>query len=258
MTDDFEYRFGGIQRLLGADGLKKLQRAHVCVIGIGGVGSWAVEALARSAIGAITVIDWDDICVTNVNRQIHAVDGELGRSKVDVIAERVKTINPRCVVHCRREFFSEENAEAILDTPYDYVLDAIDVVNPKCILIAMCRRRKIPIITVGGAGGRADPTAVQVDDLSRAYDDPLLAKVRKKLRQKFNFPRERRHRFRVESVFSPEAIWYPQPDGTVSHQRVGDKNMKLDCESGYGTASFVTGVFGFAAASRVVRRLVKK
>lgn len=258
MTDDYKYRFGGIGRLFGTNALAALQRAHVCVIGVGGVGSWAVEALARSGIGELTVIDWDDICVTNVNRQLHAVDGEIGRAKVEALADRVKAINAGCIFHERQEFFSAESAENILETPYDYVLDAIDSVQPKCLLIAMCRRRRIPIITVGGAGGRVDPTAVQVDDLSRSYDDPLLAQVRKELRQKFGFPREGRHRFRVECVFSPEAILYPQPDGTVCHQRTTGSKMKLDCESGYGTASFVTGAFGFAAASRIVRRLVTR
>ena len=258
MTDDYQYRFGGIGRLFGTNALAVLQRAHVCVIGVGGVGSWAVEALARSGIGELTVIDWDDICVTNVNRQLHAVDGEIGRAKVEALADRVKAINAGCIFHERQEFFSEESAERILETPYDYVLDAIDSFKPKCLLIAMCRRRRIPVITVGGAGGRVDPTAVQVNDLSRSYDDPLLAQVRKKLRQKFGFPRESRHRFRVECVFSAEAILYPQPDGTVGHQRTTGSKMKLDCESGYGNASFVTGAFGFAAASRIVRRLVAR
>ena len=258
MTDDYQYRFGGIGRLFGTNALDVLQRAHVCVIGVGGVGSWAVEALARSGIGELTAIDWDDICVTNVNRQLHAVDGEIGRAKVEALADRVKAINAGCRFHECREFFSEASAERILETPYDYVLDAIDSVKPKCLLIAMCRRRRIPVITVGGAGGRVDPTAVQVNDLSRSYDDPLLARVRKKLRQEFGFPRESRHRFRVECVFSPEAILYPQPDGTVCHQRKTGSKMKLDCESGYGTASFVTGAFGFAAASRIVRRLITR
>ena len=167
MTDDYQYRFGGIGRLFGTNALDVLQRAHVCVIGVGGVGSWAVEALARSGIGELTAIDWDDICVTNVNRQLHAVDGEIGRAKVEALADRVKAINAGCRFHECREFFSEASAERILETPYDYVLDAIDSAKPKCLLIAMCRRRRIPVIPVGGAGGRVDPPAVQVTDLAR-------------------------------------------------------------------------------------------
>lgn len=257
-TDDaFDLRFGGIRRLLGTAGVDVLRRSHVCVIGIGGVGSWVVEALARSALGALTVIDWDDVCITNVNRQLHALDGDIGRPKVAVMAERVAKINPDCRFHVRHEFFTEANAGAVLDQGFDYVVDAVDGVSAKCLLIRLCRRHKLPVLTIGGAGGRLDPTRIRVEDLSRSYKDPLLARVRKELRVKHGFPRGR-ERFKVDCVYSPEEILYPQADGTVCRQKHIDGKMKLDCRSGYGTASFVTGAFGFAAAARVVQRLIER
>jgi tRNA A37 threonylcarbamoyladenosine dehydratase len=255
--DDFPYRFGGIQRLYGIAATERLRRAHVCVIGVGGVGSWSVEALARTGIGQLTLIDWDDICVTNVNRQIHAMNGNLGKPKIDVIAERVAAIQPQCELHLRREFFNAETADAILDTPFDFVLDAIDNAKEKCRLIAGCRDRRLPLITVGGAGGRLDPCAVAVDDLARSYNDPLLAQVRKRLRVHYGFPRNPKRKFRVDCVYSPEEIRYPQDDGSVCTTRNIAGKMRLDCESGFGTATFITGVFGFAAAARICNRLAK-
>ncbi|MFT5129470.1 MAG: tRNA A37 threonylcarbamoyladenosine dehydratase [Rhodothermales bacterium] len=253
--DDFPYRFGGIQRLYGAAGSAKLRQAHVCVIGIGGVGSWSVEALARTGIGQLTLVDWDDICVTNVNRQIHAMNGSLGKPKIDVIAERVAAIQPQCTVNLRREFFNAETAADILAPQYDFVLDAIDNAKEKCRLIGACRDQNLPLITVGGAGGRIDPGAIAVDDLSRSYNDPLLAQVRKRLRKDYGFPRDERHPFEVDCVYSPEAVRYPQEDGSVCTTRHISGKMRLDCESGFGTASFITGAFGFAAAARVCNRI---
>lgn len=249
--DDFPYRFGGIQRLYGKVASERLRQAHVCVIGIGGVGSWSVEALARTGIGQLTLIDWDDICVTNVNRQIHAMNGTIGKPKIEVIAKRVATIQPQCVVNLRREFFNAETAADILSTPYDFVLDAIDNAKEKCRLISACRDRELPIITVGGAGGRLDPCAISVDDLSRSYNDALLAQVRKRLRKDYGFPRDERQAFKVDCVYSPEEPRYPQADGSVSTTRHIAGKMRLDCESGFGTAAFITGVFGFAAAARI-------
>lgn len=247
-------RFGGIGRLYSKEGLERLRRAHVCVIGVGGVGSWAVEALARSGIGALTLVDMDDICVSNVNRQIHALDGEIHKPKVETMAARVHAINPACVVHAELAFFVQANARKILEPRFDFVLDAIDAVQEKALCIALCRELKIPVITSGGAGGRRDPTQVRVDDLSRATHDRLLVSLRKTLRADHGFSRTEK-KFGVECVFSPEPLVYAQSDGSVCDTKEAGSALRLDCRAGFGTATFVTGTFGFVAAARIVSRI---
>ena len=256
-TGSYEHRFGGIQRLYGVRQAEKLKNSRVLVVGIGGVGSWAVEALARSGVGAITMMDWDDVCMTNINRQLPAMSGTVGKAKVDVMADRIRAINPECQVEPVRDFFSSENAEEVLERGWDYVIDAIDSVDAKCLLLYLCRRKKIPVIGCGGAGGRIDPTRIEVCDMSRSYQDPLLARVRQKLRQDYNFPRNPKRKFRVWCVFTPEDPLYPQPDGTVCDTKAEGTSTRLDCASGYGTATFITGTFGFAAAAHVVRKLAE-
>ena len=177
LVDNYEQRFGGIGRLYTPEGLARLRQAHVCVIGIGGVGSWVVEALARSGVGQITMIDMDDICVTNINRQLPALSGNIGKLKTEVMAERVKLINPECVVNIIDDFISPDNQAEYLNRGYDYVIDAIDSVKTKAAMIAYCKRNKIKIITIGGAGGQTDPSKIQITDLSKTIQDPLLAKV---------------------------------------------------------------------------------
>jgi tRNA threonylcarbamoyladenosine dehydratase len=255
-SDQYEARFSGISRLFGTDGSERLRRAHVAVIGIGGVGSWAVEALARSGIGQLTLIDLDDVCLSNVNRQLHALTGEFGKLKIDVMAQRVQAINPDCKVHARHEFFLKSNAAEILSTRFNYVLDAIDSPARKCLLIAMCREKSIPIIATGAAGGRQDPTAIEVTDLAFSDSDRLLQEIRKKLRVRHGFPRGTEP-FGVECVFSREPITYPNKDGSTC-QPSGDRDLRLDCNSGLGTASFVTGTFGLVAAARIVQNLCLK
>ena len=182
-VDNYEQRFGGIGRLYTPEGLARLRQAHVCVIGIGGVGSWVVEALARSGVGQITMIDMDDICVTNINRQLPALSGNIGKLKTEVMAERVKLINPECVVNIIDDFISPDNQAEYLNRGYDYIIDAIDSVKTKAAMISYCKRNKIKIITIGGAGGQTDPSKIQIADLSKTIQDPLLAKVRSVLRQ---------------------------------------------------------------------------
>jgi len=252
-----EARFGGILRLYGKDGQGRLRRAHVCVIGIGGVGSWAVEALARTGIGQLTLVDLDDVCISNVNRQLHAVTGEFGKPKVEVMAARVQLINPDCAVKTEQMLFTAATAETLLATDYDCVLDAIDQTAMKALLIARGRERKLPIVTTGGAGGRRDPTAIRVDDLARSTHDGLLAATRKLLRDAHGFPRDPRQEFGVSCVFSPEAQVFPARDGTVCEKPEAGSNLRLDCRSGYGTATFVTGAFGFAAVAQVVNQIVE-
>lgn len=152
---DLENRFGGISRLYGQDGFNKLKNAHVCVVGIGGVGSWTVEALVRSGVGAITLVDLDDICTSNTNRQLHAMDGNFGKQKIDAMGERCRLINPEVKVSLKNYFFSERTIEDLLTEPFDYLVDAMDSLKEKCLLIATCKNRKIPMVTVGGAGGKA-------------------------------------------------------------------------------------------------------
>lgn len=250
----YQKRFGGLGRLYGQEALARLRSAHVAVVGLGGVGSWAVEALARSGIGQLTLIDLDDVCVSNVNRQLHALDGELGKPKVEVMARRVHAINPDCQVHARQFFFLKSNAEEILATPFDAVLDAIDSPSLKCLLIAMCHQRGIPVVTVGGAGGRRDPTAIKVTDLAFSSRDRLLHEVRRKLRRNYGFPRGERP-FGIECVLSTEPPVYPTKSGAVCRERPAEPDLRLDCNSGFGTASFVTGAFGLVAAGRIVERI---
>jgi tRNA A37 threonylcarbamoyladenosine dehydratase len=248
-------RFGGVARLFGQPGLERLARAHVAVVGVGGVGSWTVEALARSGLGALTMIDLDDVCVTNTNRQLPALDGSFGRSKAEVLAERALAIQPECRVEAVTEFFTESSAERLLSPRFDFVVDAIDKLSNKCLLIASCHRRGIPVITVGGAGGKRDGTAVRVADLAESEKDNLLKFVRRKLRQDYGFPRELGAPFGVPCIYSPEPPVYPWANGTVCAAKERGSELTLDCASGFGTAAFVTAAFGFAAAGEVVRRL---
>ena len=230
----------------------------MCVVGVGGVGSWTVEGLARSGVGALTLIDLDDICVTNVNRQLPALDGTIGRPKVDVLAERVLAINPECRVTAVTEFFSEQTAERLLTPIFNYVIDAIDNMTNKARLIAGCRQRGLPCLTVGAAGGRRDLTQIRVGDLGEAENDLLLRQVRKKLRRDFGFSpgaQKGRMNFGVRCVWSGERPVFPWADGTCGLTPEPGSELALDCESGFGTAVFVTGAFGLAAAGEVVRQI---
>jgi len=261
MSATFEQRFGGTRRLYGEQGVDALQQAHVCVVGIGGVGSWVVEALARSAVGEITLIDLDDLCVTNTNRQIHALNDTIGQSKVTVMAERVRATNPDCRCHPIEELVTEENAWQLFDQPFDYVIDAIDDVRAKAAMIASCRRRKLPIITIGGAGGQVDPTQIQVADLSRTLHDPLAAKLRSHLRRFYHFSSNPKRRFDVPCVFSTEQLRYPQVDGSVCAKKpvmTSGQGVRLDCEGGFGASTVVTATFGFVAVARVIDKLIER
>lgn len=255
--DPYERRFGGVGRLYGAAALERLRRAHVCVVGLGGVGSWAVEALARSGIGQLTLVDLDDVCISNVNRQIHALEGELGQPKVEAMTRRVKAINPDCLVRPVHSFFLKSNAEGLFQTRFDAVVDAIDSPSLKGLLIATCKERGIPVVVAGGAGGRQDPTAIEVIDLAFSSGDRLLQQVRRKLRRVYGFPRGDRP-FGVECVISRELPVFPTKQGCVSAERAQAADLRLDCSSGFGTASFVTGTFGLVAASRAVRWVTRE
>lgn len=258
LSADFENRFGGTRRLYGNDVVDMFNRSHICVIGIGGVGSWVAEALARTAVGSITLIDLDDICITNTNRQIHAVEGNVGRSKTEAMAERIRMINPNCQVKEIDDFITRENIPELITNNFDYVIDAIDSANEKAALISHCNYRKIPIITIGGAGGQTDPTQIDICDLSKTNHDPLAAKVRSLLRRNYQFSKSGR-RFSVDCVYSTEQLVYPQPDGSVCAQKnIIEGNTRLDCSGGFGASTCVTASFGFAAVARVLDKMKKR
>lgn len=254
---NFDYRFGGIGRLYGASALERFRRAHVCVVGIGGVGSWVVEALARSGIGKLSLVDLDDICESNINRQIHALDGTVGTSKIETMAERCRAINPECEARTLHTFLTAKNVDEILSNEFDFVVDAIDSTSHKVALIAACQKRETPILTVGGAGGRIDPTLVQICDLARSINDQLLKRVRKQLRQQHGFPRQKRRKFHIDCVFSPEEPMYPETCD-VEENDSEPLSVRLDCSSGYGAVTHLTGTFGFFAASHVLLKLSGK
>lgn len=257
-NDDYQQRFGGIQRLYGTPGAAAIRDSHFCVIGIGGVGSWAVEALARSGVGAITFIDHDDIAASNTNRQLHTLTDTYERSKSEVMAERVRAINPECRVSAIDDLLSETNLEKYITKDFDYVIDAIDSIRHKTALIHYCKRHKIPIITTGGAGGISDPTRIEIADLSKTTNDPLAAKVRQRLRSDYGFTKNPQRRFGVDCVFSTEQHVYPKADGSVCQRKPGVKGATLDCNFGYGSATFVTATFGFVAVSRALQKIVER
>lgn len=250
MTDpDFDRRFGGIARLYGDGALARLAMAHICVVGIGGVGSWAVEALARSGVRRLTLVDLDHVAESNLNRQIHALDSTLGQAKVAAMKERVALINPACEVVTIEEFVTTENAATLLPR-CDFLVDAIDQVRPKAALIAHCRDIDMPVITTGAAGGKTDPAQIRVDDLSRTTQDPLASKLRSTLRRDYGFPRDPKKKFDVECVYSLEPV-----SRTATADSCVDGAAGLSC-AGYGSSVCLTAGFGFAAASRVLKRLV--
>ncbi|MGO1296921.1 MAG: tRNA cyclic N6-threonylcarbamoyladenosine(37) synthase TcdA [Vibrio sp.] len=258
-SESYDQRFGGTRRLYGYEEVDILRAAHVCVIGIGGVGSWAVEALARTGVGELTLIDMDDVCVTNINRQIHAMSGTVGQSKIEVMAERVKRINPDCQVNLIDDFINAENQHDYLNRGYDYVLDAIDSVQAKAALLAYCRSNKIKVVTTGGAGGQIDPTQIKVADLTKTIQDPLAKKLKDRLRRFHNFPTNPARKFGIDCVFSTEQLKYPQADGSVCGTKATAEGPKrMDCASGFGAATMVTASFGFVAASRIVDKLMQK
>ncbi len=251
-------RFAGIDRLYGSGAVARLQRSRVAVIGLGGVGSWAAEALARSSIGALTLIDADEVCVSNTNRQLHALDGQYGRTKAAVMAERVRAIRPAIEAEPVERFLTPSTLDELLGHGFDLVLDACDAFRVKVETTAWCRRRRQPLIVCGSAGGRTDPTQIRVRDLSRTEHDALLGLMRRKLRQEFGFPRNPDRYFGVPAVYSLQNVRYPQPDGSVCGTRPeGGDRMKLDCGGGLGAAMHVTAAFGMAAVGRAIQMLLQ-
>ena len=243
-------RFSGVRQLYGEAGLARLQAAAVTIVGIGGVGSWAAEALARSAVGTITLVDLDHISESNTNRQIHALGDAYGRAKVEAMAERILQINPACRVRSIDAFVDADNVSALVADTH-WVVDCIDQVSAKAALVAHCRSHAIPVVVSGAGGGRLDPTRLCSADLARARGDPLLSKLRYRLRRRHGFPRETTRsvpRFGVLAVYSDE----PVVGSRVAAD--GSAGSPLAC-SGYGSSVAVTGALGFAAAAVVLRSI---
>jgi tRNA A37 threonylcarbamoyladenosine dehydratase len=256
-------RFDRIGRLVGDAGMERLLHAHVMVVGLGGVGSFAVEALARSGIGRLTLVDFDRVCVTNSNRQLQALQGTIAKPKAAVLAERVRLINPQVDARPLPRFYSAKSSDELLGARPDFVVDAIDNVTAKCHLLASCKERRLPVVTSMGASGRLDPTALEVVDLAETRVDRLADAVRRTLRQKYGFTKQ--GVFDIPAVCSSEPAAAPHElhyDGGAGFHCVCPvgKNDYHSCENRrviYGTAGFVTGAFGLACASVVVRALAR-
>lgn len=251
-------RFDRMGRLVGDAVMKKLMNSHVMVIGLGGVGSWAAESLMRSGVGKLSIIDFDEICITNANRQLHALQGLVGKKKAEVMGERLRKVNPQGTVNVIPGFYNEENSESMLGHKPDYIVDAIDNLTAKTHLLATCRELGIKVVTSGGSAAKMDPLRIQLKDLGETYADPMAAQVRKILRQKYNFPDTKK--FGIPCVFSDETPIQPEElkyDKGMGFKCVCPQNQNNlhSCDHRnviHGNASFVTGSFGLAMASYVV------
>ncbi len=265
MTDNsteyslYDSKFSGISRLYGKAGLNNIKNAHVLIAGLGGVGSWATEAIVRSGVGKITIVDPDDICVTNANRQLHAVEGTYGKFKADVLKERMLLINPELKIEVVKEFLGEKNIADIftknnLGVPH-HVIDGIDSMKHKIAIIIYCRDHKIPMVTVGATAGKWDPTKLKAGDLGDSFNDKLVMRVRKKLRAYYDYPPTEKIHYGIDCVFSIEQAVFPDGQGGICHLTPEVESKRLDCFTGMGSATFVTGSAGFIAASIVIKNL---
>jgi len=255
LSESYSQRFGGISRLYGRDALTALSEAHFAIIGLGGVGTWAAEALARSGVGQLTLADLDDVCLTNTNRQSHALNSTIGQPKVDVLSARLKDINPEIILHSHHNFLSIKNIPELITQKHHVVIDAIDGVRTKAALISYCSALKIRLVVCGSSGGKKDPQKITVSDLGNTTADRMLSKVRGELFRKYNFSRDKNRRFRIDAVYSSEQMIYPKPDGTVCMDKsVLENGVKLDCAGGFGSSMMVTASFGLLAATKGIER----
>lgn len=247
MEQDSSRRFSTLLPLYGEEGLARLRESHVIVAGIGGVGSWAAEALARSGVGAITLIDLDNVSESNINRQIHALTSTLGAPKVEVMAERIREINSECKVTLYEDFLTKDNLSQLLASEKEsWIIDAIDQVSVKAALIAWAKRARRKIITTGAAGGKSDSAQLVIDDLNYTYHDPLCARLKSRLRREYSFPSKPK-KFGIPVVFSQE---------NQVINRGAREGRGLQC-GGYGSVVTVTATMGFLASNYVINRIVK-
>jgi len=242
---DAERRFGGLSRLYGERDYRRLRGARFAVVGLGGVGSWAVEALARSGVASLTLIDFDQVAESNINRQVQALSSTVGQSKGEALRARIHEIHPACEVRFIEEFVAEDNWPALLTHEIDGLVDACDQIRAKAVLAAWARERKLPFVSVGAAGGKRAPQAIEVQDLADTTHDPLLSSLRQRLRKFHAAPRA--GRIGVRCVFSREAVKRPQAEGEAC-----DVDGTLNC-AGYGSSVMVTSSFGMAAAAVLVQ-----
>ncbi|MDR0529606.1 MAG: tRNA threonylcarbamoyladenosine dehydratase [Zoogloeaceae bacterium] len=256
-------RFAGTRRLYGEEAAECFAAAHVCVIGLGGVGSWAAEGLARSGIGRLTLIDLDVVAESNTNRQIQALDGAYGEAKVEALARRFRKIHPGCVVTCVDDFITQENVAQFLSAaprPFSLVIDAIDRTTDKAALLAHCRENALRVVTAGAAGGKKSPLLIRADDLARATQDPLLAKTRAVLRREYGFPKGaadigKAEKFGIPAVYSVEPVAPFQAAcaaNTMDAAHVAPQG--LSC-AGYGSSVCVTASMGFTACAAALECL---
>lgn len=258
LSTAYQQRFGGIARLYGQAALAQLASAHMTIVGLGGVGSWAAEALARSAVGTLTLIELDDICITNTNRQLHALNSTVGQQKNATLCARLKDINPDITLHSHEDFLTAKNLAELITSEHHIIIDAVDSANVKAALAAHCIYRKQRLIMTGSSGGKMDPTQIAVNDLGRTISDPLLAKVRNVLHRHYKFERNTKRKFRVDAIYSREQMRYPQQNGSVCQNKKGmTEGVKLDCAGGFGSATMLTGSFGFMAASQAITRYLQ-
>jgi len=258
-SENYLLRFSGLARIYGIHALEHLQQARFCIVGVGGVGSWAAEAAARSGIGHITLIDHDDIELSNTNRQIHTLQNTIGQSKVIALAERIRQINPECECNAIDDLVTRANLDRFEFHQFDYVIDAIDQVQHKMSLVPYLRRHKIPLVSTGGAGGQTDPSKIEISDLTRTYNDPLLAKMRSNLRYQLDYTRNPKRRFGIDCVFSTQQPLYPAADGCISYAKPGSENQTtLDCAGGLGSFVGVTASFGFTAVAHAISKYLKR
>ena len=243
---DYDYRFSGIRRLYGDKFYPTLKTSHIAVVGLGGVGSWCAEALTRSGIGSLTLVDFDDICVSNTNRQLHALRGNIGKLKTQAMSERLTNINPDLKIQFVEAAYSQKINDSFFSHYYDVIVDAIDDTAAKFDLILACKQQNIPLVVSGAAGGRQDPAQIQWADLSRTKEDKMLSLLRKRLRQKANFPRT--GSMGIACVYSQEKPKFYQEGVGLMDQKPEGFKKPLDCASGFGTSTMVTGSFGFQLA----------
>ena len=259
LKESYLKRFSGLARIYGADALPLLQRAKFCIVGVGGVGSWAAEAAARSGIGQIAPIDHDDIEASNTNRQVHTLTSTLGQSKVVALRERILQINPDCDCRAIDDLVTRARLDDFEFQQYDVVIDAIDHAQHKLSLLHYLRRHKIALVSTGGAGGLTDPTKIEIADMTRTYNDPLLAKVRANLRHQVGYTRNPKRRFGIDCVFSTQQPLYPAAGGEVSYEKPDmDQQTTLDCATGLGSFVGVTASFGFAAVAHAIDKYLKQ
>lgn len=255
---DFHMRFGGIERLLTPTSFEVLQQSHILIVGIGGVGSWCAESVARTGIGKITLLDLDDVCITNTNRQLNALNSTIGKSKVEVMRERISDIAPECQVQTICDFFDDSTADSILEKKYDIIIDCIDSLQSKCLLINSCKTRNIPLITVGGAGGKIDPLLIRTSDLNHTSNDTLLKQVRRSLKLDWGWDKSESKNWGIQAVYSIERSKFLDSNGSLQFVPDLKMNRGISCTDGIGTTSWITGTFGFMAASLAVQTLVKR